>query len=77
MTTPFTDAGRWSLKKRLHNKRSAGLPKLAHELIDQLTVISLCHFKIHETFARHPKNSTKTAKSSKTPYRRWPGLSRR
>lgn len=59
MTTTFTVAGDGSLKKTLHTKPSAALPKLAHELIDQLTVISLCRFKIHETFARHPKNSTK------------------
>jgi hypothetical protein len=59
VTTTFTVAGDGSLKKTLHTKPSAALPKLAHELIDQLTVISLCRFKIHETFARHPKNSTK------------------
>jgi hypothetical protein len=58
MTTPFTDAGGQSLKKRLHNKRSAGLPKLAHELINQLSVISLCRLKIRETFACAPKKST-------------------
>jgi hypothetical protein len=59
MTTPFTDASRRTLKKRLYSKPSAGVPKLAHELIEQLSVISLCRFKIHEIFARHPKTSTK------------------
>lgn len=59
MTTPFTDASRRTLKKRMYSKSSAGLPKLAHELLEQLSVISLCRFRIHETFARHPKNSTK------------------
>jgi hypothetical protein len=58
MTTPFTDAGGQSLKKRLHNKRSAGLTKLAHELINQLNVISICRCKINEILACDPKKPT-------------------
>ena len=60
MTTTFTVAGDESLNKTLHTKPSAALPKLAHELIDQLTVISLCRFKIHETFARDNQDSVKS-----------------
>ena len=55
MTTPFTDASRRTLKKNLYRKSCAGLPKLAHELIEQLSVISLCRCKIRETFARDPE----------------------
>ena len=58
MTTPFTDASRRSLKKRLHNKQSAGLPNLAHELINQLSVISICRFRISELLARNPRKSS-------------------
>ena len=77
MMTTFTVASDASLKKTLHTQPAAALPKLAHELIDQLTVISLYRFKIHETFAPTQKTEPKTAKRSKKPYRRWPGLSRR
>ena len=56
-----------SLKKTF--KPSAELPKLGHELIDQLSVINVCCFKISETFAFDPKHPTKTSKHSKTPYK--------
>ena len=59
MATTFTVAGHGSLKKTLHTKQSTALRKLAHELIDQLSVISLCRFKISETFACDPKKPTK------------------
>ena len=58
MTTALTDAGGRSLKKRLHNKQSAGLPKLAHELINQLSVISLWRCKISKILACDPKKPT-------------------
>jgi hypothetical protein len=58
MTTPFTDTSRQTLKKRLHSKSSAGFPKLAHELVEQLSVISLCRFKIRQTFACDLKKPT-------------------
>ena len=59
MRKPFTDTEGRSLKKRLYRKRSAGIPTLAHELINQLSVISFCRLKIGETFAGDPRKPTK------------------
>jgi hypothetical protein len=59
VTTTFTIAGDGSVNKTLHTKPSAAFPKLSHELIDQLSIISFCRFKISETFACDLKKSTK------------------
>ena len=59
MKKSSTDAEGRSLNERLYSKRSAGLPKLAHELNNQLSVISFCRLKIGETFAGDPNKPIK------------------